>query len=512
MKNRLFKIICALFVLPLLAGCWQAEPEEPDTSDLMTEEEPVQSIQPDIILPTVFRLPYAPDQTLDPITCSDGMQQVIGSRLYEGLFQLDHQLEPQPLLCDQYTYDAETLTYVFRIRSGVTFTDGSPLTAQDAAQTLKRAMASARYGARLAGVTAISAGEGSVTVTLSSPNTAFPALLDIPIVKAGTENQLVPVGTGPYVFLVEEDAISLQRNTSWWQGSRLPVDTIGLMAASDRDTMLYQFTSRDVQLITTDLTGTAPISVTGSISFQDADTTILQYVGFNTTRAPFDKPELRTALSLGINRGSVVSARLSGHGTATQFPVSPVSPLYPQSLEATYSYDAYAAAMTQAGWNDGEARTVTLLVNSENSFKVSAAEHVADNLSAFDLNVEVQALPWEDYTAALAAGQFDLYYGEVKLTADWDLSPLLGTGGTLNYGGWSSTQTDLLLSSLASSEDRAAAMELLCAHLRQQAPILPICFKSTSVLVQSGVVEGLTPTAANPFYRFSDCTVHLQEN
>ena len=168
--------------------------------------------------------------------------------------------------------------------------------------------------------------------------------------------------------------------------------------------------------------------------------------------------------------------------------------------------------MTQAGWNDGEARTVTLLVNSENSFKVSAAEHIANSLSAFDLNVEVQVLPWEDYTAALAAGQFDLYYGEVKLTADWDLSPLLGTGGTLNYGGWSSTQTDLLLSSLASSEDRAAAMELLCAHLRQQAPILPICFKSTSVLVQSGVVEGLTPTAANPFYRFSDCTVHLQEN
>lgn len=49
----------------------------------------------------------------------------------------------------------------------------------------------------------------------------------------------------------------------------------------------------------------------------------------------------------------------------------------------------------------------------------------------------VTALPWADYTAALAAGSFDLYYGEVRLTADWNLAPLLATGGRLNYGGWS---------------------------------------------------------------------------
>ena len=511
MKHRFLKSLCALCLAPLLlTGCWSEDPEEPDSGQLLVSQEPAEPQQEDVILPTGFTLPYLPGQTMDPVTCADGMQQVVGSLLYEGLFQLDEQLEPQQVLCAGYTYDPETYTYVFTLRAGVIFSDGSPLTADDVAQTLRRASASARYGERLKNVASITAGAGSVTVVLTGPGTGFAALLDIPIVKAGTESDAIPTGTGPYVYSAE-DGPHLTANPSWWQSGSVPVKTIGLSAAGDRDTMLYQFTSHDIQLITADLTGTAPVSVTGSISFQDADTTILQYVGFNTQKAPIDSAALRSALNLGVNRGSVVSAYLSGHGAAAQFPISPVSPLYPSELEETYSYDAFAAAMAEAGYAAGTARTATLLVNSENSFKVSAAEQIAQSLSAFDLDIQVRALPWEEYTAALAAGDFDLYYGEVKLTADWDLSALLGTGGALNYGGWSSAQTDQLLASCAAASDRGAALKALCAHLRQQSPILPVCFKSTSVLVQTGVVEGLKPTMSNPFYDLTACTIHLRE-
>lgn len=79
-----------------------------------------------MILPAAFTLPYDPDQTLDPVTCADGMQQVAGSLIYEGLFRLDRQLEPQPWLCQSYTYDAASLTYTFTLRSGVTFPTGPP--------------------------------------------------------------------------------------------------------------------------------------------------------------------------------------------------------------------------------------------------------------------------------------------------------------------------------------------------------------------------------------------------
>jgi peptide/nickel transport system substrate-binding protein len=166
--------------------------------------------------------------------------------------------------------------------------------------------------------------------------------------------------------------------------------------------------------------------------------------------------------------------------------------------------------LAASGYTSG--RTLSLLVNQENSFKVSVAQYLADTFSSAGVPVEVNALPWEEYTAALAAGNFDLYYGEVRLTADWNLTSLLGSGGSLNYGHWSDPQMDQLLSAYASAADRASAMQNLCAYLRNQAPILPICFKFTSVLMQNDVVEGLTPTMMEPFYNLTDCTIHLQSS
>lgn len=511
MKKRLCSLMLALVVSACtLSGCWEEPlPEEEDLPFQTEDEEPQDNRE---ILPEQFALPYDPNATLDPITCADGMQQTVGTLLYQRLFQLDENLEPQPELCQSYTCSADALTYTFTIRSGVTFWDGTALTAADVASSLQRARSSQRYGSRLSRITSISAGDANtVTVTLAYASTGLPALLDIPIVKSGTESELIPVGSGLYCFHQDEDGPSLQPNP-YWQGSTLPVQEIVLSPAGDRDAMLYQFTSHDVQLIVCDLTGTEPVTSVGNVSYQDADTTILQYLGFNTQRSPFDNAALRRALSLGINRSALISAFFSGHALAAQFPVSPVSSLYPQELETIYSYDAFASAMAAAGYATGTTtKTVTLVVNQENTFKVSAAQDLAEALSAFDLKIQVSVLPWEEYTAALAAGNFDLYFGEIKLTADWNLSSLLSSGGALNYGGWADPQTDTLLSQYAVSQDRAGAMKTLCTYLNTQAPILPICFKRTSVLYQAGVIEGLQPTAANPFYNLSDCTIHLAE-
>ena len=124
----------------------------------------------------------------------------------------------------------------------------------------------------------------------------------------------------------------------------------------------------------------------------------------------------------------------------------------------------------------------------------------------------VSTLPWADYVAELTAGNFDLYYGEIKLTADWNLSQLLGAEAPLNYGGWTGTLFDQYLSNYLASTDRSVALERLCSYLQTQAPILPICFKSTSVLLQTGVLEGLEPTMNEPFYNLTSCKINLAEN
>ena len=503
MKKHLIKLFTLLLPVLLLTGCWQEEPPE-DTGLISPGEELPQ--EPEPLLPESFSLPYTPDQSLDPINCPDGPQQTVASLICEGLFRLKPDLEAENVLCESYTYDPDRYAYTFTLRSGVLFSDGSPLTARDARNTLERARQSERYRSRLSQISSISAGDGTLTITLSRPNTGFPALLDIPIAR---ESGGAPLGTGPYVLSRDEGGAFLAANPTWWRGGGQPVDRIGLAEASDQDAALYRFSSHEAQLITADLTGADPAALTGSVSQWEADTTIMQYVGFNTAVPALGSDALRRGLGESVNREHIVSGFLSGHGRAAQFPVSPLSPLYPKELEIRFSADALSQTIDRMGY--APERTLTLLVNGENGFKVSVAEDLAKSFTAAGLPVETRVLPWEEYTAALAAGDFDLYYGEVRLTADWDLSPLLSTGGALNYGGWADARTDELLAACGAAEDRAAAMEALCAHLRQQSPILPVCFKSTSVLTQSGVLEGLIPTAAEPFYNLADCTVHLLE-
>ena len=504
--KRVAAILTALAcALSLLSGCAQIdEVEEPL---FPAEEEPAPA--ENAALPTAFSLPYLAGQSFNPYTCPDGMQQTAASLLYEGLFHLDTRMEPQPLLCASYTCDEEGRTYVLTLRQDAVFSDGASLTAADVRASLNAARSSQRYGARLADIKSISAGDGTVTVTLSRPNSALPALLDIPIVKSGTEKKDIPTGTGPYLYNAGGEPCLLA-SQNWWQGARQPVERIPLTETADQEAMLYRFTSHDVQLIVSDLTGTDSVTVSGSVRCTDADTAVFQYLGLNFKVSPLDDAAFRRCLSLGINRQALVSGLLSGHGKTAQFPVSPASPLYPTELDEAFSATAYADAL--AACEARPARTLRLLVNSENPFKVSMAKQIAAGFTSSGVAMEVVSLPWEEYTAALAAGNFDLYYGEVRLTADWDVSPLLATGGSLNYGGWSDLRCDQLLEVCRSSADRKTALNTLYRYLQNQSPILPVCFKTVSALYESDVIEGLTPTAAEPFFDLGSCTIHLKED
>ena len=204
-----------------------------------------------------------------------------------------------------------------------------------------------------------------------------------------------------------------------------------------------------------------------------------------------------------------MDACLSGHGRPAQFPLSPASPLYPADLEEPYRYEDFEDALDRAGLNTGETRSLTLLVCSDSQFKTAAASYLAAALSVCDLQITVRSLPWAEYAAALEKGDFDLCYAAVKLSADWDITSLVTPGGALNYGGFDNASLTQRLTALGPQNDSASAVASLCRQLRQQAPFLPLCFESRSVLTQQGVFEALTPTAADPFYDLGNWQLHL---
>lgn len=515
MKKRLFSLALALALL-WLTGCADLEgPESDPFSDLAQYYTPVDNTDSAAPPLRTFALPYFSQVTLDPITCPDGPHQTIGALLYEGLFALDGQFVPQPVLAESCAYDAAAYTHTITLKSGATFSDGSALTASDVVSTLQRARASARYGARLAEVKSVSGSGSTVTVVLKSPNSSFAARLDIPIVKAGTESDTVPLGTGRYAWAEVDGQPCLVANEHRPDHSALPMAKIPLKACKSADSVAYAFYAREIQLIACDLTGITTANVSGGGDYTDAPTTVMQYVGFNTASPLFSNAALRSAMSLGIDRVGCVNAYLLGHGAAAQFPLSPASALYPADLEQTYSPENFSAAMEAAGFNKGTERAATMIVSAENEFRVQACRKIAEDLSRYDVKITVSVLPWADFQKALAKGSYDLYYGECKLTADWDLSPLLAAGGSLNFSRYADKEhLDPLLTAALSApiDQRPQAMQALCQYLQQHAPFAPVCFKNTSVLLPSGAVDEITPTATDPFGGLDQWVMHWAED
>ncbi len=513
MKKSLAALAFLLVSLLSLSGCsdWE-DPAQDDVfqtlKDYYTTEEPVRGPSP----LTSFSLPYFEGETADPISCAEGPHQVLGALLYEGLFVLDPHWEAQPLLAQSYTYDAASHTYTIEVRSDITFSDGSSLTAYDAAAALQRARSSPRYSARLQDVTSVHSYGNTLEITLRRDNAQLPALLDIPIVKAGTEESLFPVGTGPYYYTEQDGKPRLLVNTSWHETPSLPFHEIGLVRCKDNDSVAYAFYAREVQLLAYDLTATHGTNVSGVGIYEDAPSTTMHYIGFNVTRDPLRNPAVRHALSLGIDRGECTNAYLLGHGLPAQQPLSPASSLYPTGEDVPYSPDNFDSAMAEAGYRAGNTVSLTMIVNAENEFKVSAAQKIAADLSHHDIQISVEVLPWDSYLQRLSSGKFDLFYGECRMTADWDLQSLVGTGGALNYGGYADSQMDALMQAALAADEtqRGVAYQNLYTYFAQQAPFAPICFKSLSVLMPSGSADEITPTASNPFYNFPSWKLNIK--
>ena len=489
MKKSLSVLLLAFCLL--LGGC--AGGPEPDPTPSPTPTAPPQET-------TEFALAYYPEEGFHPITGGNRTNLALGGLVYEGLYALDQQFEPEPQLCTQGVQAADGLSWTFTLRAGVTFSDGSPLTSAEVKSSLDLARTSSLYASRFSDITGVTAGEGSVTVTLSRANGNLPALLDIPIVK---ETGGVPLGTGPYVLSQSGEDWSLTARQGWWQGEALSLQTIPLRSIRETDDLIHAFDTRDIALVSTDLTGTNALGFSGSFDTVDYPTSIMLYVGFNVTSGPCRSAAVRQALLRAFARSSVAPALYSSTARPAALPISPASSYYPESLAQELEYAPQEAA--QLLEPAGKVGSLSFVAPSDNAARAATAQHLADGLTELGLQVELRLLPWDEYTAALEKGDFDLYLAEVKLTADFDLTALITAGGSLNYGGYADAEAATLLQAYraASGQGRDLSALRLYERLAEEPPFAVLCFKNWSVLTQWSRISNLTPTQQNVFYGFA---------
>ena len=499
-----------------------------------------------------FSLGYYKGEGLHPYTCSNTTNQNLMGLIYEPLFAIDQTFATEPCLAKSCTIQvtsasgseeekdtegdasetgtegdetdqkdaskeekkkeqprskiAGKTTCTIQLRDDVTFSDGTSLSAEDVVYSLEQAKGKGSiYRERLSDVTSITAsGSTTVVIEINAADAAFDSLLDIPIIsRSGGSN---PIGTGPYVLNTKKGkAVSMTRNTNWWQEGTLPADTITLYAADDSDMMIFGFGSGSISMVNTDLTGTNALSYTGDYNVVDYPTTSMLYVGCNTHSGPCQNQSFRQALYYVFDRDTLATKMLSDHAEPTVLPVSPKSKLYDEKLAETYAWSEETAKKKLA---DGHYynQTLKLIVNKESAFKTAFAEEMKKELEAIGIKVQVEALAWDEFADALDERSFDLYLGEVKLKSNFDLTAVIGSNGNLNYGGYQDKDLEKLLTKFQTADkaSRAAAAKNLYKAVADAAATIPLCFKNHSVLTHWSANASIAPTQQNLFYHIAE--------
>jgi len=444
---------------------------------------------------------YYPDRSVNPLESTDYTNRAIMSLVYQGLFSVDRDYNIEPVLCGSYSISKDMKTYTF-YPAQATFSDGSALTAQDIEASLLAAQSSPMYAGRFLHISGIAlSGDGGVTVTMDTPCENLPVLLDIPIVKAAEVAALKPLGTGPYMWDVGGRNV-LRRRSDWWCSAEMVVtaQAIFLSTAKDNPQIRDEFEFEDLDLVCADPGSDKYADYRCDYELWDCENGIFLFLACNMDSQVFSNEKVRAALPVSVDRDSLAAEYYRGFATAANLPASPLSPYYSDVLAAKYAYDGSGLTLAQAVANEGlTGYQITLLVNSDDTLRLRVARDIGKALENSGLIVVMKEVDSAGYRSALKAGEYDLYLGQTKLSANMDLSAFFAANGALSYGGISDVgMYALCAEALANYGNYYSLHQSVLSDGR----LCPILFRSYAVYATRGLLTGLTPARDSVFYYY----------
>ena len=280
-------------------------------------------------------LDIATDQSpvgLDPHVATAFSTALIDSNIYEGLTGIDKDLRVVPALAASWTVSPDGLVYTFALRSNATFHNGRAMTAQDVVANFARVRdpkTGSPIASRFTGVKAVEAtGPNEVKVTLEAPSAPFLvqlASLAIAAPEGMAELGRKPMGTGPFKFRewVPDTYIALDRNPSYWAAGLPYLAGLKFSIVPESATREMGIGGGTYKLLPS-LDAATATALASRPGVKVVDTQDLAYslIGLNTSKPPFDKPEVREAVNMAIDRGQIVQAAYFGRAV----PGGPLSP------------------------------------------------------------------------------------------------------------------------------------------------------------------------------------------
>lgn len=297
------------------------------------------------------------------------LDQILIDNVYQGLIGLKSGTVDEfvPVLAEDLPEKSEDgLTYTFTLRDGITFASGNALTAADVVDSLSAAEGPASLSATLgAPVTVTSPDEKTIVIALSAPNSQLMwQLANRPglVFETAYAGDLASTsnGTGPYALenWKQGDSITFAANPNYW-GEKPSVDTVVWRYIPDANAAVNAALEGDLDVLAPVVSNMVSQFDGTDFAIENASSTDVFTLGFNSKKAPLDDVRVRTALSMAIDGDSIVAA-FYGDGKTLGGPITDIEPAFEDltSINA-YDPDAAKALLAEAGVENLEL-TVTI--------------------------------------------------------------------------------------------------------------------------------------------------------
>ncbi len=345
---------------------------------------------------------------LDPTSgAAAAIDEVVYANVFEGLTRFAEDGSVQPALAESWEVAPDGLSWVFNLRSGVSFHDGTPFTAEDVVFSFDRAVAEGSTNAQkqlfdgINEVTAID--DVTVEIGLDQPKGSLLSNLawgDAVIVSPASAdgNATNPVGTGPFRFSqwVQGDRVELVKNPDYW-GEPAKLDKVTFKFISDPTAAFAAMMAGDVDAFPVFPAPENLAQFAADPRFQVivGSTEGETVLAMNNAREPFDDIRVREAVAHAIDRQAIIDGAMFGYGTPIGSHFAPHNPAY-EDLTALSAYDPERskALLAAAGLADGFETTLAL---PPPAYARRGGEIVASQLRAVGIEAAIVNMEWAQW-------------------------------------------------------------------------------------------------------------------
>lgn len=488
--RRLLCVFTAIACVLSCAGCSPSADISEPTSSLIDSDSSSSS-------PRNLALPYSKDDTLNPYAATTEVNLNLAGLLYDSLTVIDDAFMPRLSLAASVT-STDVTHLTVPLRQGVTFSDGTAVTAADVKASFDLARGSATYKKLLENVVAATPSrDGSfVTFTLvkGDPNAA--ACLSFPIIKAGTNTSAVaeaPLGGGQYVYTVGDGGSYLVANPHY--GKKPRYATVGLRHLPKAESMYYGLSSGNITYYYNDLNQGEVPRVSGASGRVDMNA--LVYLGVNPTSEPLGDASVRQALSLLIDRTTLASVACAGWALPATLPFHPHWGKV-KEYPPLFDNQDLAAAATLLGSVEKKDLTLDLIYSLDSGNRATLVDTVCTQLEGAGFRVTVTPLAYEEYIVRMQSGEYDLHIAEIRLTANMSLDPLFG--GAAHYGIPSDGVAAQAYGRYRAGE---GTLEEFIAAFGEELPYIPLLWRCGFAGYDRRLTT-VTPHGYDPYYGIAD--------